>query len=337
MNVRLSLSSTLLFALGMLVSVGQAVETADAPVKGAALSLPQLAPAVTSFGAAISGDYLYVYGGQLGKPHSYNDKSASQQLQRIKLANGSKWEELAAGPKRIGLALVGFGGKLYRVGGFEPRNPGDKDWELYSSSDFASFDPQTGKWTDLAPLPAGRSSHDAVVIGSKLYVVGGWNMQGKDNTTWHTDGIVCDLAAAELKWETLATAPPFQRRALALAEWKNKLYVIGGMTEDGEMVTTVDVFDPQSNTWSTGPALPGEESEGFGVSAFSSAKGLVVTPHSGAVLRLNDQGDGWKEVSKLQTSRFFHRQVALPSGEMLVVAGSSPEGKTGSVEIVTLP
>lgn len=310
---------------------------AEANSKLEGLNLPPLEPSVTSFGAAVSGDYLYVYGGHLGKPHEYNDKSGSGTLRRLKLSENSKWEELQAGPSRTGLAMVSYQGKLYRVGGFEAKNPQGKDWELFSTTDFCCFDPASGQWTSLTPLPAGRSSHDAAVIGSKLYVVGGWNMQGKNNTTWHTEALVCDLSQSSPSWEVLKVAPPFQRRALAVASWDNKLYVVGGMTEDGDMVTTVDVFDPRSQTWVKGPDLPGEGSEGFGVSAFASEKGLLATPRSGVVLRLDKAAQAWKEVSKLHTSRFFHRLVASASGDMVIVAGNAKSGKTGDVEIIKLP
>ncbi len=40
-----------------------------------------------------------------------------------------------------------------------------------SVADFARFDPATNTWQALQPLPGGRSSHDAVVVGDTLYVV----------------------------------------------------------------------------------------------------------------------------------------------------------------------
>lgn len=310
---------------------------ADTTPPSAKLMLPPLDPAVTSFGAAVADDYLYVYGGHLGSAHQYSDKTGSGHLRRIKLSTDAKWEDLAPGPGRTGLAMVAYVGKVYRIGGFEARNPEGKDWELFSTTDFACYDPSTKQWSDLAPLPAGRSSHDAALVGSKLYVFGGWNMQGKDNTTWHKDGLVCDLASEKPQWTSIAATPPFQRRALAVAAWQGKLYIVGGMTENGEMVTAVDIFDPETNAWSKGPSIPGEGMEGFGVSAFASDKSLIVTPHSGAILQLASDGQSWQVTGKLQKARFFHRQVATPSGAMVVVAGSTKSGKTGDIEVVSVP
>jgi hypothetical protein len=41
---------------------------------------------------------------------------------------------------------------------------------------------------DIAPLPAPRSSHDAVVLGNKLYVVGGWQLNGSTESNLAFDG-----------------------------------------------------------------------------------------------------------------------------------------------------
>ena len=41
-------------------------------------------------------------------------------------------------------------------------------------ADVARFDPKTKQLESLTQLPEPRSSHDAVVIGDKLYVAGGW-------------------------------------------------------------------------------------------------------------------------------------------------------------------
>ena len=75
--------------------------------------------------------------------------------------------------------LASHGGKVYRVGGMQPRNAPGEPADNLSIADVARFDPKVGKWEALPPLPAGRSSHDVVVAGDKLVVVGGWQMKGK--------------------------------------------------------------------------------------------------------------------------------------------------------------
>jgi N-acetylneuraminic acid mutarotase len=304
-------------------------------VETVAHSLPALPKGITSFGAAIAGDNLYVYGGHFGEAHHYSDAGQSDEFRRISLKDkNAEWELLPGGPKLTGLAMVEFQGKLYRVGGFTAKNKESEDQSLWSQDSFASFDPTTGKWTDLPALPAGRSSHDAAIIDGKLYVVGGWNMEGADKTNWHTTALVCDLTQPELKWTELPT-PPFQRRAVSLAAWKGKLYVMGGMEESGGTTTEVAVYDPTSLAWSTGPALHGSGMEGFGTSSFAACDKLIVTTMSGSVQMLSDDGTKWILAGQANEPRFFHRQLTTPDDRVIVVGGASMEtGKTNSVELM---
>jgi Kelch motif len=54
--------------------------------------------------------------------------------------------------------------------------------------------------------------------------------------------LVFDLAQKDGRWEELPT-PPFRRRALAVASIKGKVYVLGGLTEHGKVVKSVDLYD----------------------------------------------------------------------------------------------
>ena len=175
---------------------------------------------ITSFGAAVIGDWLYVYGGHFGRPHHYSNTSQSDELSRLNLSRPAAWETIAKGPRLQGLAMVAHGGKLYRVGGFTAHNQEDADHDLRSVADFVRFDPKMEQWESLASLPEPRSSHDAVVIGDKLYVAGGWHLGGED-PKWHQTAWVTDLSQEKIVWEPLPE-PPFQRRAVSLGHLKRQ-------------------------------------------------------------------------------------------------------------------
>src|SRR5688500_5501399 len=88
---------------------------------------PPVPRAVSSFGAAVSDGWLYVYGGHCARTHQYSTEAVVGTFHRLKLSNPKAWEELPGGPPLQGLALVAHGGKIYRVGGMQPRNkPGEK-------------------------------------------------------------------------------------------------------------------------------------------------------------------------------------------------------------------
>ncbi len=304
-------------------------------LKSARHQLSPLPKGITSFGAAIVGDDLYVYGGQCGEAHHYSENGQSNELLRLSLTKeNATWELLEGGPRLTGLALVEHHGKLYRVGGFTAKNGDNQDQSLWSQTSFASYDPTAGTWTELAPLPEGRSSHDAAVLNGKLYVAGGWNMQGPDNTTWHTTAIVCDLNEPNSAWTTVPM-PAFQRRAVSLAACNGKLYVMGGMQENGETTTEVAIFDPHANAWTAGPSLLGTGMEGFGSSAFAVGDRLIVTTMSGAVQVLKQDQSDWTCAGLMTEPRFFHRQLTTTDGRILLVGGASMKtGKTNTVELM---
>jgi len=299
--------------------------------------LPPLPEGTTSFGGAIAGDALYVYGGNYGTAHKYSSDDQSGDLWKLDLKNPEKWEQLKGGPKLQGLAMVEYKGKLYRVGGFTAMNTQAQDQNIRSQTEFASYDPATKEWTQLTPLPEARSSHDAALIGDTLYVVGGWNMEGGGkNSKWHETALSMNLSESPLVWKNIPT-PPFQRRALALGAFEGKLYCLGGMGEKGGITNGVAVFDPASSAWSAGPALLGGSMDGFGASTFACNGALYVTTITGSIQRLSEKGTAWEYLGQIAHPRFFHRLLTWENDKLIVVGGTHmTNGKTEEVEVLSV-
>ncbi len=292
---------------------------------------PDLPVPMSSFGAVVVGDYVYVYGGHSGKAHNYSTETTRGEFCRLNLQKAGKWEELTGGPKLQGLALVEHNGKIYRVGGMQPQNSKSEKTDTRSQSTCAAYDVESHKWTDIEPLPEPRSSHDAIVSGDHIYVFGGWRLNGKDGKPeWYAHGWRLDLSKPGAKWEKIEQ--PFKRRALAIAALDGKVYVIGGLSDAGKMVRTVDVYDTKAGTWSEGPLIPGEDGNGF-TPATAIANGHVyLTPVDGKIYRLSEKADGWAEVGQFKTKRFVARMVSRPDGMLIILGGSSPTGLLASVE-----
>ena len=318
------------------LTVGPPAEKVTTATASPSIALPPLDPGVTSFGAAIIDNVLYVYGGHLGQPHHYSKEGQSDLLLKLELAQPTKWEVVSGGPKRTGLAAVAHGGKFYRIGGFEARNEEEEKQSLWSMPDFARFDPKTNEWETLPSLPEGRSSHDALVIGDTLYVVGGWEIQGSGETKWHDTAYTVDLSADKLEWKALPK-PPFLRRALSLGEWQEKVVAIGGMQSEGGPTTATAIYDPRSQQWSDGPKLNGEPMEGFGSSAFLCADKLCVTTFAGNLQVLSADGSAWVNTGKLAHPRFFHRMLPLNASQAIIVGGASMKtGKVVELETISI-
>ncbi len=293
-------------------------------------TLPQ---ATSSFGAVVSDGWLYVYGGHISPTHAYSTESVSGQFARLKLSdNGAAWEQLPGGPALQGMNLAAYKGKIYRIGGMAPRNkPGEKE-AIYSVADCARFDPAAMQWESLPPLPEPRSSHDVVVVGDKLIVVGGWTLKGPERSDWLDTVVVLDLAASKLEWKS--AKQPFQRRALIAAAHSGKMYVMGGIDEHGKISHEVSVYDPKSGLWTEGPKLPGGEIDGFGPAACEHDGSLYVSIASGALYRLDESKQEW-EKSGSATPRVAHR-IASNGKTILVIGGAAKGQNSDLIEAVSV-
>jgi N-acetylneuraminic acid mutarotase len=303
-------------------------------IDAAGTSYPLLPAAVSSLGAIECDGYLYVYGGHAGKTHSYDTKAVLGTFQRLKLDGGTKWEELPGGPILQGMNLATHEGKVYRVGGMQPRNAPGEPADNHSVTDVARFDPKAGRWEALPPLPAGRSSHDVVVSGDKLVVVGGWEQNGKGKRpVWHDTALILDLSATTPSWK--AIPQPFKRRALAAGAIGNKVYVVAGLGAMGGD-KRLDVLDVDTGKWTTGPTLPGGDRVAFAPAAGVVNGRLVVNTFEGPVYRMTAAADGWEKVGTAVHRRMVARLVPFGKDAVVLVGGASGARNVGEVEVVRL-
>ncbi len=292
---------------------------------------------ITSFGAGVDDGWLYVYGGNRGEAHHYTKEGQNGKILRIQLdKEGGEWEEVGEGPSMQGVAMVAHQGRLYRLGGLRATNAEGEDEHLVSTDEFASFDVKTKKWTSLPPLPEARSSHDAVIVGDVIYMVGGWTLDG-DDKTWLDTAWTIDLSASELKWQALPKQP-FNRRALSVAVHGDRIYAVGGMQDRGGPTRKVSYFDTTKNAWAKGPELPPSDDgdiTGFGTTAFAVDGRIYVSTSTGTIVGLNSSGSQWEELAELEDARLFPRMVAFGDNKLVLVGGANMDsGKAMEVEVL---
>ncbi len=284
----------------------------------------------SSFGAVASDGWLYVYGGHIAPTHSYSTDAVSGHFARIRLSAPKNWEELPGGPGLQGMNLAEHKGKIYRIGGMTPRNKPGEPSAIYSVPDCARFDPATLKWETLPALPEPRSSHDVVVIGDKLIVVGGWALKGPAATEWLDSLAILDLAADRPEWKI--EKQPFKRRALIAAARSGKMYVLGGFDEHGKIIKEVSIYDPGTGVWTKGPALPGNEIDGFSPAACVHGNSLYVSVADGGLYWLDESKQQWEKAGSA-TPRVAHRIVS-ESNTILVIGGADKGKNSDLIEAV---
>ena len=321
-------------------SAGHQVETNDnsnsqsIQIDGVKLHKP-LPEALTSFGAAVQDDYLYVFSGHSGDAHGFGRDLLVDHFRRIRFDDpDAEWEELAKNPAAQSTALVSDGTYLYRIGGLTFLNHGgDEETNFKSTDHFVRYDPSKNIWTELEPLPEPRSSLDAAVVGRSIFVAGGWNLQGSSSSDspWHEDILRFDLDHPDSGWQSIQ-GPGYKSRALSVASHQDKLYVMGGIQERG-ITRNVSVYDPQSEKWSTGPELrPDSMMAGFATSAFAVGGSLYITGGSGVVYRLSDDGSEWVIADRLLFPRMFLRMLPAGKNRLIALGGTGNLGRLPVVE-----
>ena len=321
----------LLPALVLLAStaLGQAPKPSSVP--------PPLPSPVASFGAAATPEgHVFIYGGHAGVRHKYNKEEVNGILHGWK-SGDTEWTAHGSDEPAQGASLLALPGKVLRIGGMAARNSKADPQDLWSSETAASYDLATKTWTQLPKLPERRSSHDSIVIGSTLYVVGGWALTGGGTRSaeplWHNTYLTLDLAKPVAMWQS--HPQPFERRALAVQAIGPKLYAIGGMSSDEEPVTNVDVLDTATGTWSKAPALPSEKLGGFGFAAVAHEDRLYASGVAGELVEL--RGPQWVPILKLAHPRFFHRLLPGGKGKLIALGGESQQGEKAPPEVIELP
>jgi N-acetylneuraminic acid mutarotase len=206
---------------------------------------------------------------------------------------------------------------------------------LYSLAIVQKFDPRKNRWENLPSLPAPRSSDDAVVIGDKLYVAGGWQLDGGTNKpVWPANALVLDLDHPEAGWKTFPQ--PFQRRGLALATDGSRVFCIGGMDSDNKPTLAVEVYHPATGEWMKGPSLPPGPLKGFSCSAIAQDGRIYVSAFQGDLLRLSKDEQSWEAVAKLDHPRLAHRLVTAGNSQLIALGGEDgDENKTPDLELLT--
>ncbi|ERN10003.1 hypothetical protein AMTR_s00013p00230800 [Amborella trichopoda] len=112
-------------------------------------------------------------------------------------------------------------------------------WEVLGSLD--------GEHHLLPPMPGlSKSAFGVVVLDGKLLVIAGYVTEGSG-----TKGVSSEVYQYDSRlnrWSALANLN-IARYDFACAEVGGAVYVVGGYDEDGESLSSAEVYDPDHNSW----------------------------------------------------------------------------------------
>lgn len=135
-----------------------------------------------------------------------------------------------------------------------------------------------------------------------------------------------ETPAAQLEWRSLADMPT-PRTEVAGAVSGERIYIAGGYAPGGATVDTVEVFDTQSGTWETGPALPVAVNHASATSVndeiyvIGGYEGTGQGTAKGFVFR----GNTWEPIADMPESRGAAGAAAV-DGRIYVAGGVGPNG-----------
>jgi N-acetylneuraminic acid mutarotase len=141
-------------------------------------------------------------------------------------------------PNNHGMA-ASVNGKIYLIGG----QTSDVSDQGYVNTVY-ELNPATGVWATKASMPTARGAGVAVVLDGKIYVAGGRPPQGNDFAVYDP---------ATDSWAVLPNLPS-QRNHLTGAAINGRIHVVGGRLGHGlspQMTTMHEVFNPETQTWTT--------------------------------------------------------------------------------------
>jgi hypothetical protein len=133
-------------------------------------------------------------------------------------------------------------------------------FNITASGSLHEYDPVLNTWTALTSVPVAKSLFYFILVGSKVYVFGGY-VSG--TSTPQTGCHVFDLVAKT--WTALANLPvasynpnssEYHSNYVSYHDDNNKIYFLSWFGTLGSMYHNLYEYDIASNTWSTKAAMP---------------------------------------------------------------------------------
>jgi hypothetical protein len=201
------------------------------------LAVGQSTPIATPTPTATTcGSKIYNVGGWCSP-----DNCVATRTTRIYDIDSDTWTTGAPIPEPGGLAVHAIAlsnGVIYIAGGAV---------SYCAINTVRAYNIATDTWSTLAPMPTAVFLAGFGIINGKLYVASGNECEGE----------VADLQIYDIATNTWSMGAPVPTPVTGpgSAVYQGKLYLFGGGAPFGRNTTATQIYDPGTNSWTTGPSM----------------------------------------------------------------------------------
>jgi N-acetylneuraminic acid mutarotase len=294
--------------------------TTNAAIKEA--SWTSMAPMPTArggLGVAVLNGKIYAIGGFNG------DLSLNTNEEYNPVTN--QWDTKTPMPTaRSGFAIAVYGGKIYAIGGTVGNG--------YVANNEA-YDPITNTWETKASMPTPRADLCANIVNDKIYLIGG--KKYSSTTPFYGETNINEVYDPATDTWTTKTPIPTAVLGYASAVVNDKIYVIGGSPQPISLGSTImvdlnQVYDTQTDKWSTVAQLPSVASYGAAgatVGFMAPAQinyigGFSANAFSGKTQIYNPEKNSWSQGDLMPTPREY-LGIAVVSDVLYAIGGFDGE------------
>ncbi|MAH26654.1 MAG: hypothetical protein CMI19_06845 [Opitutae bacterium] len=170
---------------------------------------------------------IFALGGHVSPSTSYNLVESYDPLLNIWITKQPLTEVT------FGQASTYYENKIYVLGG-------------YNLSKVEVYDPQTNEWSVGTELPVETRYGSAVTLGSEIYFGGGRQSNTILNTFYSYSSAGNWIQKANMN---------LSRNGHRSLVYEDKIWIIGGANNNDGKLRSVEIYNPDTNSWINGPSL----------------------------------------------------------------------------------
>ena len=193
-------------------------------------------------GATVHHGKLFVAGGLDGTNHLDSAEMYTP--------DKNQWKVIASmNQSRSHNALVSCNDFIYALGGYYKSLSGESETYLNSVERlFLSGQIEEESWEYVKPMDTPRRHVAAVCCKGYIYAIGGQSEPPTDVCTSATLKSVEKYDPARKEWALVASMN-FGRACHSACVMNDRIYVVGGLDENNDVVTQIECYDPLFNVW----------------------------------------------------------------------------------------